>query len=85
MMKDQRAHHSDTRIALAGGNHVAQAGRVENRVLVQNENPVGTTGSGQLLQVDPYTLTVHHHYQLGHPITGIAAADGKLWIAVGSA
>jgi hypothetical protein len=43
-----------------------------------------TTGSGELLQVDGSLLTVRHHYQLGHAIVGIAAADGKLWLALGS-
>jgi 40-residue YVTN family beta-propeller repeat len=41
---------------------------------------VGSWGNGSLTKIDPSTNTVVARIQLGHPIGGVAADDGLVWV-----
>jgi hypothetical protein len=42
-----------------------------------------TTESGEILKVDPYRRRVVGRYRLGYEASGVAVADGKVWVSLG--
>jgi class 3 adenylate cyclase len=43
-----------------------------------------TTGSGELIKVDPYRRRVVATFPLGYEASGVAVAGGKVWVALGA-